>query len=123
MNKINDGAKWDDAALAGERIGRHYRSLAESADPAATAPLAVEAERFSRVALTFSHREGDEPAEVLRKFRWQKMFASQALRTVQDHWYDENPTAEPYYTAAARSFLADARTLIPTGKRDVWSDA
>ncbi len=110
VNKIREGGKWDDTALAGERLGKHYRTLADAVDPAATASDANEAERFSRIAVSFNHREGAEPAEVNRKLRWQKLLAAQALRTVSDHWYDGE---RPYYQTIAKAFTDDAEALTP----------
>lgn len=110
LNKVRETHRWEDVAAAGERLGKHYRVLAEAADVAATDPKAVEVERFSRSAIAFAPRDGAEPVEINRKFRWQRLLYSQARRTVLDHWYDDR---QPFYRDVAAAFLKDAEALTP----------
>ena len=53
-----------------------------------------------------------------RRLHLGNFLLAQARRTLHEHWYDDNPLAEPYYRMAGRSFLGDARGLAPLAK---WS--
>jgi hypothetical protein len=66
---------------------------------------------------------GVDPAGDARRLRLGSFLLTQTRRTLRDHWYDENPGAEPYYRVAGRLFLGDARAQAPPGKRDRWSAA
>jgi hypothetical protein len=109
INKISEKT-WVEAASAGDRLKAHYQNLEKAADPPATDSKAAEAERASRVALVAEHREGREPAERNRDYRWQRLFLGQAYRAVQDHYYDGE---RPYFRDLATAYLKESDALTP----------
>jgi hypothetical protein len=53
------------------------------------------------------------PSWRLRKLRGHDVLNWLARRAWLDHWYDENPTANPYYRAVGSRFVQDALGLFP----------
>lgn len=51
------------------------------------------------------------PTEWLRKHRLQNLLLWQAKRTVEDHWYSEDPAAPPYFRVTGNRYTADAGSL------------
>jgi len=51
------------------------------------------------------------PTEWLRKHRLQQLLLWQAKRTVEDHWYSEDPAAPPYFRVTGNRYTADAGSL------------
>lgn len=125
--------KWyDSIRLAGERIGQDFRRMPVEINrlltPAPKAEKETPGVALEEADLLARRMEGTQPmpqalhpVQEYRRMLLGNLLIAQAGRTYQDHWYDENPTAEPYYGVVARSFLADARSQLSTGKRDVWS--
>ncbi|HEY3789148.1 MAG TPA: hypothetical protein VGL71_09850, partial [Urbifossiella sp.] len=107
--KIEEGGKWDEAGSAGDRLGKHYEALSKAAEIVPTDARAAEAERFSRVAISFNHNDRPEPAEVNRKYRWKRFLFALSLRTVHDHWYDTEQ--KPYFAPVSKAYEADAGAI------------
>ena len=51
------------------------------------------------------------PTEWLRKHRLQQLLLWQAERTVEDHWFAEDPAAAPYFRVTGDRYTADAGSL------------
>ncbi len=114
---------WQSLALAGQRIGQQFQRMPVAikrlrapeprADLAQYRHAMLEADGLVRLlepALTLPR--GFDPAGECRRLQRAEFFLGQARRTLADHWFDESPTAEPYFRAAGRLFLADARSQL-----------
>jgi|GEM_PF-5290790 len=112
ITRINEKT-WKEAAEAGVRLQSQFAKLGDAADPAAADSKAAEAERASRSAIASEFREGREPAETNRDFRWQRLFVGQAQRAVIDHWYDDDASRPKYFNFVAEAFLKNADALTP----------
>ncbi len=58
----------------------------------------------------------DNPADAYRRLLLQDLLLWQTERTFNDHWFAEDPSAEPYYREAGLAFLSDAECLDPHTK-------
>lgn len=53
------------------------------------------------------------PSDLLRRLRIRDLLGWQAKRTWEDHWFAEDPRAEPYYRVAGLLYLQDAQATDP----------
>lgn len=58
----------------------------------------------------------DDPADAYRRLLLQDLLLWQTERTFNDHWFAEDPDAQPYYRVAGLAFLGDAESLGPHTK-------
>ncbi len=118
---------------AGRQIGLRYRVMAGEIERLlAVNPRADLAKHRGdvgaadllarRMEATLNMPDGLDPAGDYRRFQLGMFLAAQTKRTLDDHWYDDNPTTEPYYRLTGRVFLSDAQAQMPAGKRDRWKD-
>ena len=118
---------WKDLATAGELIGRRWRQFAVEIDRLASEENGisdfrafqsrlVKADRLSRLidggAAPLDESVGEATARY-RQTRIYDLLLWMAERTWQDHWYDEEPKAKPYYKVAGSRYVTDAAKLFP----------
>lgn len=110
------------AAQVGAGLAGHLAHL--SADGMAPAPAPdVRAERVSRAAVPFEGVAGWEPAAANHRLRWRAYLTDLALRTAEDHWYDEKQSPVPYFKVVAKRYLADADRMtadLRAGSAGSW---
>jgi hypothetical protein len=113
---------WETAAVAGREIEHRLRGQADDirrlshVDPKATWPeqrgAFQKADRIIRLMDSDTPLPADlDPAATYRRTMLGELLLGQAERVWQDHWYDDNPAAEPYYRVVGRGFLAEAEGL------------
>jgi von Willebrand factor type A domain len=73
----------------------------------------------------FVLKDNASPAVASRKARTGELLLTQARRTLEDHWYAEDPEAVPYYRVAGQALLKDRDSLLPgrTTRRDEAANA
>jgi hypothetical protein len=108
---------------AGEEVGLRWRKIPEQAnrrtdearkselkiartETAAAARIARLADGASATSFTVN------PADELRRLHTYDLLLWQAERIRQDHWFAEEPSAEPYYLASGMSYVLDSRNLM-----------
>lgn len=119
---IADPRWWELLGRCGSEIGKRWRELPISieqlleqakSDDATTAQSSLaRAANLSRyldgpTALTLI----DNPCDLYRRLQVQNLLLLQARRLLQQHYFDIDPTREPYFQAAGRLYLDDAKTL------------
>ncbi len=113
---------WQSVTTAGLAIGNAWQAIpqemnkhaeaADKVDRQEALPLLATASKWSRVvpgAYPLSLKR--EPAQVARHARLQTLLQWQAGRAYDDHWYGEDPAAEPYYRRVAQIYLDDIPVL------------
>jgi len=118
---------WEAADRAGAQIGDRWRRLgpeiarladaARGADPDRARAALRDADRLARqldgaTALATTAR----PAPAYRRWLVQDLLLAQVRRSFGDHWFAEDPDAEPYYRAAGLLYLDDVRQLDDPGR-------
>jgi hypothetical protein len=113
---------WKSLETASEEIGASWQQLPGAinhlVDQLANADLEKAQgflERADRLARTVSgagtiNLTGDAPRQY-RRARMINLLLFQAERTFSDHWFSEDPQAEPYYRVAGLRFCDDASQL------------
>jgi hypothetical protein len=127
---------WGSAAIAGEQIGNRVAQSAEemrrltTIDPKASLTEArsalQEGDRIIRLtdAQTPFTPAKLGPATMYRYWLTADLLARQTLRTWQDHWFDDNPAAEPYFRTVCRSYQIDTQKLATAlGSPPAWKQA
>lgn len=116
---------WQSLAVAGEQIGRRWQRMPEDigqrvdraakADFAKRCELLRSADRLTRVLEGAAELEpAGRPARLFRRALLQGLLVWQAERTLDDHWFAEEPSEEPYYRVLGLAYLDDADTLGPS---------
>jgi hypothetical protein len=113
---------WQSLDIAGDQVGRRWRevpveigrlvaeALPENAEEAL--PQLRGADRLNRL-LDGATRVPTprSPSQVYRWLSTEELLLWQARRTFEDHWFGEDPAAEPYYRLSGQLFTADAGSL------------
>lgn len=116
---------------AGDEVGLRWRKMPEQAnrrtDDARKSDLKVARTELSAAARIARLADGAaatsftiNPADDLRRLHTYDLLLWQAERTRQDHWFAEEPNAEPYYLSAGMTYVQDSRQLMRAadGNRD-----
>jgi hypothetical protein len=131
--QAEENQEWQKTIVqAGRQIGLNYRKIPAEIErlltPDAKADLTQHRRDLDAAELLARRMEASlrmpeplDPVDAARRLRLGMFLTYQTRRCWQEHWYDENPTADPYYRVVGRTFLVDARAQMPSGKRDRWS--
>jgi hypothetical protein len=115
---------WKSLARAGEQVGQRWRAMPVVINQLRATDLQGDhlqshealrtADRLSRQmrgasnpALTY------RPAEAFRRLGVHNLLLWQGRRTLDDHWFAEDPNAAPYYQVAGTLLANDAQRLRP----------
>ena len=114
--------EWESLARVGCEIGRRFQQVPDEIQHLTTASrhldlkqkqrLLGQAADLSQLMEAPCSLPAVEPGAACRHLRLAEFLLGQARRTLQDHWFGEAGDDEPYYRAAGRLFLADARSLL-----------
>src|SRR5204862_403039 len=64
------------------------------------------------------------PAAMYRAFLTADLLTRQTERAWQDHWFDDNPAAEPYFRTVCRSHQIDTQALVAAiGSPAAWKES
>jgi len=113
---------WELLGQCGSEIGKRWRQLpgtieqltqqATQADGPASEQQLAQASHLSRYldgpnALTLA----ENPVQHYRRLQVQNLLLFQAQRLLEQHYYDIDPTREPYFQTAGRLYLEDAKSV------------
>jgi hypothetical protein len=120
-------------ATAGDNIGLRWRKMAEKIDHllenGRKSNLQTSREDFSAAERLARQLDASsvgllgsaDAVQQSRRLRMHDLLLWQAERTRQDHWFAEDPQADPYYLSAGQLFVKDAKALV-AGKRGELTD-
>lgn len=127
---------WDAASVAGEQIGqrivrsgeelRRLTTLDPKASLAESRAALQDADRIIRLADARAPIMPTKlgPATMYRAWLTADLLARQSLRTWQDHWFDDNPAAEPYFRTVCRGYQLDTQKIAATlGSPPAWKQS
>jgi hypothetical protein len=113
---------WKSLDRAGDEVGRRWRQV-----PGAIGSLVAEGLREQPAEALARFRPADRlnrllngstrmatvpnPTRAYRQLSTEELLIWQARRTFEDHWFAEDPAAEPYYRRSGQLFTADARSM------------
>lgn len=113
---------WDSLNRAGESIGRRWQCIAQAIGSRLSE--ATKAAGSTRRDLLFSADQlarlldgaaelklQDPPSYFYRRQLLGELLIWQARRTLEDHWFAEDPSDKPYYQVLGLAYLADAENL------------
>jgi hypothetical protein len=127
---------WESLDDAGEQVGqrvvrmndeiRRLTALDPKASLAESRAALQDADRIVRLAdaQTFLTPGKLGPATMFRAWLTAELLARQSQRTWQDHWFDDNPAAEPYFRTICRGYQLDTASLVASlGSPNVWKQS
>ena len=105
------GLRWQQMAGEIDRLIKSYLTGEPDTDPGAL----QSADRLvRRLPATASLSISSNPVGLFRQRLVQDLLLWQAERTLQEHWFSEEPSDKPYYEIAGRTYTDDARNLVVT---------
>ncbi len=115
---------WKSVIVAGDEIFARFANLPEqieallresdSTDPDNLRAALVTADRLVRQIDGAEARQlTTKPAVLFRRLRMHDLMVFLAQRTIDGHWFDVDPSSEPYFRRAASAYLNDAQRLYP----------
>jgi hypothetical protein len=118
-----DAPWWTSIGQIGQLVGSRFQQLSRETErlvaPQSGPNLTQrrqnlqQADRLARMMdATISLSTPVHPAAEYLRLQLAELLLGQARRTLDDHWFAESSTEEPYFRAAGRLFLADARALL-----------
>jgi hypothetical protein len=131
-----EGNWWASSEIAGTQIADRFTKLSEeirrltALDPKATLSEAraslQESDRIVRLADAQTPQPASKQglATPFRHWLTAELLARQTQRTWLDHWFDDNPAAEPYFRAVCRGFQIDVGNLVSSlGSPGSWKQS
>lgn len=117
---------WQSLARAEEEVGLRWRRMPEEivkltensrkSNLKMAAGDLVSGERLARqmdgAGAAFLAKQSINPVDEHRRLVLHDLLLWQAERTRTDHWFAEDPSAEPYYLFSGNLFVQDAKVLI-----------
>jgi hypothetical protein len=120
---VVDPRWWRSLARVGGQVGLCCRRMTPAIRDAVTRPPADRGQALAalrKAALLTRQLDAAQvpllrglPADQLRRLELSGLLVWQGERTLEDHWFAEDPAAPPYYASAGALFAADARRLGP----------
>lgn len=115
---------WQALASAGEQIGYRWQELPGEINrligKANQANLSLMLEDLRGADTLTRQVDGagslqvsQNPVQFFRRIGVEQLLIAQGQRTYEDHWFAEDPQAEPYYRVAGLLYLEDAQRLDP----------
>ncbi len=126
---------WVSAGVAGDQIGqritrmndeiRRLTTLDPKASHAESRAALQDGDRIVRLADAHTPLTPGKlgPATRYRNWLTAELLARQSQRTWQDHWFDDNPAAEPYFRTVCRGYQLDTQTLVAGLGSNAWKQS
>lgn len=127
---------WKSAGAAGEEIGqrlfrindeiKRLTTLDAKASLVDAGAALQKADRIVRLADAQTPLASTKfgPAAMYRAWLTAELLTRQSERTWQEHWFDDNPAAEPYFRTVCRGYQLDTQTLTTAlGSPGAWKES